>query len=341
MAFRPKSQCLRNYISRGDAYESISTFIYAKFLKHVIMEVQMNNTIEYQNIQENRKYKDSLFRMVFAKKEDLLKLYNAVNDTNYSNAEELEVNTLENVLYISMKNDVSFIVGCTLNLYEHQSTENENMPLRGLFYLAKVYEKYVNEHGLNIYKKKMLKLPTPSYIVFYNGSKNDTDERIMRLSDSFIKEGGCLELEARLLNINYGHNRELMEKCRRLEEYAIFVSRVRNRMTNRTMSLKQALTLTMDECIKEGILYDILTKQRDEVFGMILSTFNKELYERDLKQDAYEDGLEDGFEKGQNDKLLEQIQKKLSKGKSIEIIADELEEDIQKITELIDLLTIR
>ena len=104
------------------------------------MEVGMNETIKYQNVHENRKYKDSLFRMVFSKKEDLLDLYNAINGTDYQNTDNLEVNTLENVLYMSMKNDVSFMIGNTMNLYEHQSTFNPNMPLRGLFYLSDLYE---------------------------------------------------------------------------------------------------------------------------------------------------------------------------------------------------------
>ena len=108
------------------------------------------------------------------------------------------------------------------------------------------------------------------------------------LSDAFIKEGGCLECEVRLLNINYGHNRALMEKCRRLEEYALFVAKVRMYMKEQTMSLKKAITVAMKECIEEGILQDILTKQRDEVFGVILSTFNKELYEKNLNVNVEE-----------------------------------------------------
>ena len=167
----------------------------------------MKETIEYQNINENRKYKDSLFRMVFSKKEDLLDLYNAMNGTDYCDVDELEVNTLENVLYMSMKNDVSFVVGCTMSLYEHQSTKNANMPLRGLFYFAKLYETYVAENALDIYSSALQKIPTPQYIVFYNGEEKEEDERTLKLSDAFMKEGGCLECEVRLLNINYGHNK--------------------------------------------------------------------------------------------------------------------------------------
>lgn len=105
----------------------------------------MEEIIEYQNIQENRKYKDTLFRMVFKEKKDLLDLYNAVNGTDYQNEDDLEINTLENVLYMGMKNDISFLIGCTMNLYEHQSTQNENMPLRGFLYFAKLFETYVSE----------------------------------------------------------------------------------------------------------------------------------------------------------------------------------------------------
>ena len=250
----------------------------------------MNDTIKYQNIHGNRQYKSSLFCMAFDSKEDLLSLYNAVNGTDYKNPDDLQVNTLENVLYMSMKNDVSFMIGWIMNLYEHQSTQNENMPLRGLLYFSKLYETYITENGLDIYRKKLQKLPTPKYIVFYNGKEEEPDERILRLSDAFTQEGGCLECEAKLLNINYGRNRELLEKCRRLEEYAIFVARVRYYMSLDNISLKQAITWAMEECIDKGILTDILTKQRDEVFGVLLSTFNKELYEKNLKEDAYSEG---------------------------------------------------
>ena len=170
----------------------------------------MNRIINKQNIEGNRKYKDSLFRMVFEKKEDLLELYNAINGTSYKNAEELEVNTLENALYMGIKNDISFLIGYTMNLYEHQSSKNANMPVRGLIYLTRQFENYIEEHNLKIYSSKLQKLPTPKFIVFYNGTANEPDEKIMRLSDAFIKEGGCLECEAKLLNINCGHNYHLV-----------------------------------------------------------------------------------------------------------------------------------
>ena len=149
---------------------------------------------------------------------------------------------------------------------------------------------------------------------------------MLRLSDAFIKEGGCIECEARLLNINYGQNRELMEKCRRLEEYAIFIETVR-KYKKEDYSLKKAIILAIDECIEKGILLDILTKERNEVVAVVLETFNNELYEKNLKADAYEEGA--------NDKLISKIKIKLSKGKSVEQIADELEETVEAIQEYI------
>ena len=292
----------------------------------------MKESIEYQNIQENRKYKDALFRMVFREKKYLLELYNAINGTDYQNEDDLEVNTLENVLYMGMKNDVSFLIGCTMNLYEHQSTKNANMPLRGLLFFARVFEEYVTEYELDIYVSKICKLPTPYYIVFYNGEQDEADERILKLSDAFSEEPACLECKVRLLNINYGHNRELLEKCRRLKEYAIFVAKVRMYQKNSQNTLKQAIMQAMEECIKEGILTDILTKQKAEVLGVLLSTFNKELYEKNLKEDAYYEGIADG----EREKLRKQIEKKLEKGKTAEKIAEELEESVDTINDIIN-----
>ena len=303
-------------------------------------------TIEYQNIHGNRTYKDSLFRMVFKKKEDLLDLYNALNGSNYTDVSALKINTIENVLYISMKNDISFMFTGTMNLYEHQSTKNENMPLRGFLYLARLFERYLAENDLDIYSSRIQKIPTPKYIVFYNGKAEEPDERIMRLSDAFEKEGGCLECEARLLNINYGRNRELMEKCRRLEEYAIFVAAVREHKKE-NVSLLDAITMAIDECIEKGILADILTTQRNEVLEVVLTTFNKELYEKNLKQDAYEDGKQEGISIGisegigigEYNKLKELVIKKFQKGQSAEKIADDLEESLEVIDKIISELS--
>lgn len=152
----------------------------------------------------------------------------------------------------------------------------------------------------------------------------------MKLSDAFIKDGGCLECEAKLLNINYGHNRELLDKCQRLKEYAIFVAAVRECFEYENHNLERAITKAIDECLEKKILEDILTKQRNEVFSMILSTFDKELYEKDLKEEAYEEG----YGKGRYDTLCNLIKSKLEKGKSIDKIAEELEVTAEEVEKL-------
>lgn len=293
----------------------------------------MNKSIKKRKIHGNRNYKDSLFRMVFKEKKDLLDLYNAINNTHYTNADDLEINTLENVLYMGMKNDISFLIGCQMNLYEHQSTQNENMPLRGFLYLAKLFETYLSNKKVNLYTKRLQKIPTPQYIVFYNGKDSEPDTRIQRLSDAFIKPGGCLECEVRLLNINYGHNKELMEKCQQLKEYSIFIATVRTYI-NQELPLKPAITAAMEECIRNGILLDLLTTQKAEVFGMVLSAFDQEQYEKDLKEEAFYDGFHTGFEKGGYEKICQLIQSKHSKGQSIEEIAEALEESPETVCKI-------
>lgn len=128
--------------------------------------------------------------------------------------------------------------------------------------------------------------------------KEEPDRQVLKLSDAFETDGGCLECEAIMLNINFGHNRELMEKCRRLEEYALFIATVRMFVEDNTLSLGDAITKAIDECIERGILSDILTEERAEVHMYILETFDKELYEKGLKDDAFEYGKAEGKKEG-------------------------------------------
>ena len=165
-----------------------------------------------------RGYKDSLFRMVFREKKELLSLYNAINGTNYDDPDELVVTTIEDVLYMGRKNDVAFLIEDVMNLYEHQSSWNPNMPLRGLLYITMLYQGFIEQNHLDIYSSSLLKLPVPRYIVFYNGTSDEPDEQELRLSDSFVKQDNqsCLECRATVLNINYGRSKELLEACRKL-----------------------------------------------------------------------------------------------------------------------------
>ena len=178
----------------------------------------------------NRNYKDTVFRMLFSDRKNLLSLYNAVNQSDYKNPEELEIVTLENAIYMGMKNDVSFLFAHYLNLYEAQSTSNPNMPLRGTIYFGDLLRGWGESNHFDMYSEKQIMIPKPKFLVFYNGLKKEPERRILRLSDSF--EGGqdeeaALECTAIMLNINYGYNQELMEKCQTLHDYSYFVENVR------------------------------------------------------------------------------------------------------------------
>lgn len=295
-----------------------------------------NKTARRENTPRlNRKYKDKLFRFVFSNKKDLLDLYNAINGTNYQNPDELTITTLDDVVFLGMKNDISFLIGCTMNLYEHQSTLNPNMPLRGFFYFADVMREYVAEHDLDIYSARRLTLPLPQYIVFYNGTKEEPDRSTLYLSESFEQKGEpALECKATMLNINYERNKKLMERCGRLEEYSYFVAAVR-RYVREGYSPNEAADAAADECIKEGKLADILSKNRREVMDMLLREFDFDKYKKLVKKEAYEDGMEDGIKKGVHNKLKELVQKKLEKGLSAAEISDILEEEMDQIEALI------
>ena len=232
----------------------------------------------------NRKHKDSLFRMIFSEGENsrkrLLELYNALNNTSYDNPDDLTITTLSDVIYMKMKNDISFLIDNRMTLFEHQSTYNPNMPLRGFLYFANLYQAFVADYpDLNIYGSKLIKIPTPQYIVFYNGSdKRLKGERVkLRLSDAFEHEikTGDFEWTAQLIDINYGANKELMDKCVTLKHYSIFVDKVK-RYNKESKDLTKAIDKTVDECISEGILADFLLKMKSEVRNVLLEEFDEE-----------------------------------------------------------------
>jgi hypothetical protein len=265
----------------------------------------------------NRKYKDVLFRFIFRDKKDLLSLYNAINGTDYKNPEELEINTLENVIYMKMKNDLSFLVGASMNLYEHQSTWNPNMPLRGLFYFAELYERYINGQGYRLTGSTRIPLPFPNYIVFYNGLEWEAERTELALSEAFEeqREGlrPALECRATILNINSGHNRELMEKCRRLHEYAEFIQRIRDNL-QKGMALEKAVEKSIEYCLAHGILADILRKCQMEVQNMLLEEYDEKAEREYLRKESLEEGIKRGIEQGIKQGIEQGIERGIRQG---------------------------
>lgn len=189
--------------------------------------MEENYSREEKELHVVRNHKDTVFRLLYQNREKLLELYNALNGTAYEDTGAMEICTLENAIYMGVKNDVSFLFDSEMNLYEHQSTFNPNMPLRDLLYMARQLEKYVA--GRTLYSSKQIKIPVPRFVVFYNGTQEQPERRLLKLSDAFEKKVLSPELEVKvtMLNINIGNNRDLMQKCRTLREYCLFVECVR------------------------------------------------------------------------------------------------------------------
>ena len=245
-----------------------------------------------KNLTANRKYKDTVFRMLFSDRKNLLSLYNAVNGSAYEDEAALEIVTLENAIYMGMKNDLAFIVDTGLFLYEHQSTYTPNMPLRDLFYISAEYQKFVNHRSL--YSSVIQKIPAPNFIVFYNGTEKKEDSWINYLSEAYQNLSGepNLELKVLTLNISEGHNGELMEQCQILREYAQYVAKVREyaRETELDVAVEQAV----NDCIQNNILTEFLRKNKSEVIAMSIFEYDKEEEEKKLRKAEFEAGREAG-----------------------------------------------
>ena len=273
--------------------------------------LQLNRGKDVIPMAVNREYKDRLFTFIFGNpdnKQWTLNLYNAINDSHYTNPEDIRLNTIEDAVYMSMKNDVSFLIADTLNLYEQQSSFNPNMPIRFFIYAGMVYAKYVEENrNYHRYSTKQQKIPTPKCICFYNGKDAKNDKIVLSLSDAFDTEAvSDIEVKVTMLNINFGHNRELMEKCRPLEDYAKFVDCVRvNQKT--AASLEEAIDEALNELEDESPVKAFLIANKAEVKNMCITEYDEERTLAELREECLEEGMKKGIKKG--------IQQGMTKGK--------------------------
>lgn len=237
-------------------------------------------------------YKDRLYKMIFNDKSELLKLYNAINGTHYDDPAMLTITTLDNAIYMTMENDLSFIIDMRLALYEQQSTVNPNLPLRFLMYITDIYSAYTKD--MNIYGSKKVQIPLPSFVIFYNGVKSQPDRTEFLLSELFhpTTDQPALELKAVMLNINKGHNQELMNACHTLRDYSEYVARIRTYSAK--MPLTDAVEKAITECIHENILRDFLLKNRAEAKAMSIYEYDEEKTLRMFREEGYEDGERNG-----------------------------------------------
>ena len=258
-----------------------------------------------------REHKDRLFAFIFGRAEHrewTLELYNAINGSNHLDADEIEFNTIENVLYMGMKNDVSFILRSEMSLYEQQSTYPTNMPIRDLMYVGRLYDKYISEHRLNIYGEKQLRLPMPRLVTFYNGNKEVEDGELY-LSSAFDPElnpdMADVSVRVHLRNINCGYNAELLEKCRPLYEYSWLVDEIRTGC--RLMPIEDAVDRAIDTMPGNFVIRKYLIANKAEVKSMCLTEYNEAEVMEMFKEEAREEGLEEGMEKGREETLLEAV----------------------------------
>ena len=302
------------------------------------------------------RFKDNVFCMLFRDKKNLLELYNALNDTDYTNVDDLAVTTLQGGVYMKYKNDASFVFGQDLYMFEQQASKNPNMPLRFLHYVSDVYrEMYPNSE---LHRRTMLKIPVPHFVTFYNGRDGMKDEEMgLKLSDMYIESKDnvsqvCteseseLELKVRVININPNCGEEsdngtqadsksrkvpaILDKCHTLRDYMTFVNKVNEKKYSENKHIRTAVTEAVDECIASGVLSGFFSEYRDEVIDVSVYDYDEEGRMRVER--------EEGREEGDIRRLITQITKKVQKGMDIDTIASELEEETETIKPLYNIV---
>ncbi|EID84699.1 hypothetical protein MSI_18410 [Treponema sp. JC4] len=269
--------------------------------------------LETTDIEEKAKrdYKDTLFRYIFKGEDDrskrwLLSLYNALNDSNYTDINDLKITTIQNALFLTMKDDLSFLIDGEMNLFEHQSTVNPNMPLRGLMYFARLYQSYLAGRKQMLYGSSQVKIPAPKFVVFYNGTTNQEDIIKYRLSDAFEKPTteGEFEWTATVLNVNANHNPALQKKCKALYDYSNFVANVRKRIAD-GQERDEAVKAAVDDAINNKLLDGLFEEQKWEIIGLMLAEFDQEIYEKTVREEGRAEGLAKGLVEGAQQKAIE------------------------------------
>ena len=265
-----------------------------------------------------RNFKDTLFRKLFSDTENLLSLYNVMSGKHYTNPDLLTIVTLDNAIYMNMKNDLAFLIDNSICMYEHQSTLSPNLPLRNLFYAAREYEKLVTTSTL--YSSKRVCIPAPYFVVFYNGPKTDWKRRTSKLSESFlpVQDTPDMELIVHEININLGVNDDMLQKCKPLYDYMKYIDKVRT--YNLSLPVSQAVNKAIKECIQQGILAEFLLQNRTEAIQMSIFEYDEEREmkliradERELgREEGKAIGLEEGERKGSERSMIQFIQYDLS-----------------------------
>ena len=293
------------------------------------------------------KFKDNVFCMLYRDKKNLLELYNALNNSAYTNVDDLQVTTLNGGSYMKYKNDASFLLCMSLYMFEQQSSKNPNMPLRFLHYVSDVFRELFSNSMLH--RRSMIKIPVPHFVTFYNGlEKWIEDEDEIRLSDMYEipTDNPELELKVRVININ--EDVHILNKCKTLRDYMTFVNKVRFKMGVEGDNVRIAVTEAMNECIDEDILVDFFEQHREEVVEVSIYDYDEEEvrrvlaeeyaqeYAQKVAKEVSEKAFAEGEQSGRQLNLINQVIKKVKKSKTLETIASELEEEEADIKPIYD-----
>jgi predicted transposase YdaD len=245
-----------------------------------------------------------------------LELYSAISGKSYPKSTKIEIVTLSDVLYMNQINDIAFVLEDRLIvLIEHQSSVNSNMPLRMLQYLSAEYAMIVDRKSL--YKQKRIMIPSPEFIVLYNGDKKFPDYKELKLSDSynFKTSDLYLELVVKIYNINKGRNADMASRSLVLSGYEEFIAQIKENL--KSMDLREAIKLAVKTCISKNILVSFLERHSSEVLNMLIrGEWNMD----EALAVRYEEGREDGREEGREEsreKTLEEVFSLLEQGVSL------------------------
>ncbi len=271
----------------------------------------MQNEIKSSGTQ--REIKDRLFKAIFGRETEQskkwrLELYNALRGTNYSDPDALELNTIENVIYLTMKNDISFLVDSQMTLFEQQSTYNPNMPLRGLMYFSQLYQRHLTKLDLTLYGSRLIKIPYPKFIVFYNGDRETEDKEFLKLSDAFEnkEKDSDFEWTAELININPNHNNSLQKNCKPLYDYVRYISRIKDNR-KKGLSKEEVVNEAVDWAIRENLLDGFFKMQKEEILGMSLTEYDEEAVKRTFKEEGREEKAQEDAEELLKEKIDPEI----------------------------------
>jgi predicted transposase/invertase (TIGR01784 family) len=276
----------------------------------------------------NTKHKASVFSTLFSDPETLRELYSAIEGVDVPKDAVISINTLSDVLFMGQLNDVSFTINDQLVvLIEHQSTINNNIPIRMLMYIGRVYEKIIERERL--YQKKLVKIPAPEFIVLYNGVDQFPDYIKLRLSDAFINIKGLesiesLELIAHVYNINHGRNPQMLEKSRNLDGYSIFIAKIRE--YRKELSLEESVKAAIKYCIGNEVLKEFFKEHSSEVINMLTEEPSMEkimaILTQESREEGHEQGLERGREEGHEQASMQIAKNLLAKGSTPEFVQE-------------------